>query len=300
MQQTVEPLVQLPANITLQSIKFNESKNTILEKSNYSFQLLGTYSDGVERIINDLTGIAYTTENSAILQLLDTKTIKGLLPGQSSVTATIGALSATLKLIVEQNPVLQQSLITNYYSVNQNTGPINLKWETYQEYNSKKFILERSLDKINFTQINEQLAKGTIYTPNTYTFNDNTDLNVVYYRLRLLNSNDVEVYSQTIQVSRGALSINNLNIGENKLLLYPNPLTSRMGTLSVYSFQNDEDASLKIYDVTGKLIYSKKCSILSNTEQKINFEMPSEAGNGIYLVQLQTKEFTKTVKLVVQ
>ncbi|WP_409025067.1 T9SS type A sorting domain-containing protein [Flavobacterium sp.] len=55
-----------------------------------------------------------------------------------------------------------------------------------------------------------------------------------------------------------------------------------------------------MYTISGKLIYSKQCSILGNKEQKVTFEMPSGASNGIYLVQIKTKEFAKTVKLVFQ
>ena len=301
VEHTVQPTVQLPANITLQSIKFNELENTILEKSDYPFQLLGTYSDGVERIINELTGITYTIEDNNIIQKVDSKVIKALLPGQSSVSATIGSLKATLNLIVEKNPVLLQSLITNYYAVNKITGPITLKWETYQEYNSKKFILERSLDNLNFTLINEQLGQGTVYQPKNYTFIDNATESKVFYRLRLLNTDDIEVYKQVIEVNRSTLSNENLDItiNKNELSLVPNPLQTTVGQLIMNSSFLDNDAKLSIYDLTGKLIFDKSCSIKEGS-QKIQFEMPYGSNNGIYLIQLKTKEFIKTIKLVLQ
>ena len=299
-EHTISPSIGMPQGLTLQSIKFDSEIVNMQESDSFKFGLLGTFSDNLERKINNLPGITYEVSNANCIIKSDAETIKSLIAGTSKFKATSGTLNATSNFTVVSNPNLMKTVVTDYYSVFQAVGPVTVKWNTFWQYQAKTFILERSTDNINFSQINEQQGLGTNYSPATYSFIDDTAENIIYYRLRILNINNVEVYSQTIQVSRGALSINNLNIGENKLLLYPNPLTSKIGTLSVYSFQNDEDASLKIYDVTGKLIYSKQCSILSNTEQKINFEMPSEAGNGIYLVQLQTKEFTKTVKLVVQ
>jgi hypothetical protein len=301
VQHTVEPTVQLPASITLQSIKFKESENTILEKSNYPFQLLGTYSDGIERVINDLPGIAYAIEDNTILQQLDSKTFKSLIPGESTVIATIGALTTTLNLLVDKNPILLQSLITNYYTISESNGPITLKWDTFQEYQSKKFILERSTDNINFTPINEQLGQGIIYEPKNYTYTDDTTENLVYYRLRLLNLDDFEVFNQTIVVNRSTLSNENLDlaINKNELSLAPNPLNSNVGELFTNSSFSDNDAKLSIYDLTGKLISNNSYNIKEGN-QKIQFEMPNGASNGIYLIQLKTKSYTKTIKLLLQ
>ncbi|WP_310557422.1 hypothetical protein, partial [Flavobacterium sp.] len=249
-ESSYEPIVQIPPTITLQSIRFDYSNIRIQELDNYQFELLGTYSDGVERRINELSGIAYTLGNATILQRIDDKTIKGTIPGETTFKIAIGILNTTLNVFVEENPVIKQSLITNFYTNYQNNNPVTIKWDTNQEYRSKKFILESSTDNVNFTQINEQLGSGTNYTPASYNFIDNTTESIIYYRLRLLNLDDAEVYNQTIQVNRSTLSINDAKFNSNKLVLSPNPLTENTGTLSVYSTLNDDNASLNIYTIS--------------------------------------------------
>jgi hypothetical protein len=300
-QHTVEPsaAVQLPQNITLQSIRFSKSEETIPEQSNYVFELLGMYSDGIERRINDLSGVVFTIGDQSIIQQINTKTIKGLIPGESTFKATVGALNTTVSIYVEENPSLRESIITDFYAqYDAPSSPINLKWNTYHEYRSKHFTLERSENNDqNFVEINQQLGRGTYYDPTNYNFTDNPGTDHVFYRLKLYNLDDELVYSQIIEVNRVVLSNATNQMPKNKLELVPNPLTTYTGNLLVQGSSLDNEALLNIYDINGKMVYSKKCNI-ENAVQKITFEIPSGAKNGIYLVQLKTKSFTKTVKLL--
>jgi hypothetical protein len=292
--------IEMPSSLILQSIKFSEKSIKIAERNQHRFKLLGLYSDNIEREINDLSTVSYSIENDLIISRTDSETIKTNIPGQSKLTATVGSLTANAEYIVVEDIALKQTIVTDYYADYQLTGPIKLNWKSLIEFNSNKFILEKSTDNITFTEINQQNGQGISYDIKNYNYIDNTVDNIVYYKLKATDTFNTEVYNQTIQVNRSALSINEAKFNTNKLVLSPNPLTENTGTLSVYSALNDDNASLNIYNISGKLIYTKQCSILSNTEQKIIFEMPSGASNGIYLVQLKTKEFSKTVKLVLE
>lgn len=291
--------VIIPPTVTLQSIRFENTDITIGEQNSSEFKLLGMYSDGVERRINDITGITYVIDNPTVLLKSDNSTVKGLLFGETTLTATVGTLTTTLNVFVEQNPILLQSLVTSFYAENQNTGPVTIKWDTYQEYNAKKFVLEKSLDNVTFVSINEPLASGTNYNPLTYSFIDNTTDENIYYRLKLLDINDLVAYNQVIQVNRSALATDNPKFIANELALTPNPLSEITGALSLKTTLNDSDATLNIYNISGRLIYTKKCYVVGGA-QRILFDMPTGSSKGIYLVQLKTKEFTKTLKLLYQ
>ncbi|MGH2664267.1 T9SS type A sorting domain-containing protein [Flavobacterium sp.] len=297
----VEPSfpVQLPQSITLQSIRFSKSEETIPEQSQYIFELLGMYSDGIERRINDLNGVVFTIGDQSILQQINSKIIKGLIPGESTFKATLGSLNTTISIYVEENPSLRQSIITDFYGqYDTPTSPIHLKWNTYHEYRSKHFTLERSENNDqNFVEINQQLGRGTYYNPTNYTFTDNTALEHVFYRLKLYNLDDELVYNQIIEINRAVLSNGTHQMAAPKLELVPNPLTTYTGSLLVQDLPLDNEAVLTIYDINGKMVCSKKCTIV-NGDQKIAFEIPTGAKNGIYLVQLKTKSFSKTVKLL--
>ncbi|WP_310555575.1 hypothetical protein, partial [Flavobacterium sp.] len=246
----LDKTIEIPTNVTLQSIKFAENVIEVSEKNQHRFKLLGMYSDNVEREINDLVGVTYTIEKDLIISRTDSETIKTNIPGQSKLTATIASLTAISRYDVVEDIALKKTIITDYFAEFQQTGPIKLNWKSLIEYNSNKFILERSTDNITFTEINQQNGLGISYDIKNYNYIDNTTDDIVYYRLKATDIFNTEVFNQTIQVNRSPLSINDAKFNSNKLVLSPNPLTENTGTLSVYSTLNDDNASLNIYTIS--------------------------------------------------
>jgi hypothetical protein len=288
-----------PAGATLQSIRYENPNITITEQTTSEFKLLGMYSDGIERRINDMTGITYVVDDPNIIQKTDPSTVKGLALGETTLVATVAGLNATLTVFVQLNPALLQSLVTSYYSEYTGLGPVSVKWDVYQQYRAQKFILERSSDNVAFAPLNEQLAAGTNYTPMNYSYIDNTTDELIYYRLKLIDLDNVVTYSNVIEVRRGALANTNFAINDNKIVLTPNPLLEETGGLLINSSIVDSNADLNIYNISGRLIFSKKCELKGGI-QTISFNMPIGASKGLYLVQIKTKEFTKTLKLLYQ
>ncbi|TGD59080.1 T9SS type A sorting domain-containing protein [Flavobacterium humi] len=297
-EHTVEANVSLPTGITLQSMKFAENKVTIPERGDHNYRLLGTFSDGVERMINDYAGIVYTLENNHVTRP-DFEIVKGETPGQCFLKATIATLTAQTEYTVEEDPTLRETLVTDFYATYNTTGPVTLNWATHHEYRSKKFILESSLDNVTFSPINEQPGQGTTYNPTNYHYDDPTSENVIYYRLRLLNLDDTEVFNKVIEVNRAPLSTNDPDLLLNTLRLTPNPLTVATGTIAVPAKWNGTQVTLNIYDSNGRQVASQDVNYVAGTTG-IPFDMPQGAGNGLYLVQLKTNTFVKTLKLIYQ
>ena len=294
-EHTITSSIQLPQSITLQSIRFEDDNVSMDENSTYKFNLLGTFSDNIERKINFYPGITYEISNSESLLRTDSETVKSLLPGQCKLKALIGTLNSKIDFIITNNSALQETIVTDYFSNFQSSGPITLKWNTFWEYRSKKFILESSSDNLNFTQINEQLGLGTNYNPYSYSYIDNTTSSLIYYRLRLLNIDDVEVYSQTILVNRAPLSIQTFK-NNDKIKIYPNPLLA-----SSFSIDLGKDAvkpKITIYNMNGSEILTlDKLEVING---KIIIQLPYKFSEGIYFVQIKTNEFVKTEKLIIQ
>jgi Secretion system C-terminal sorting domain/FRG1-like domain len=80
----------------------------------------------------------------------------------------------------------------------------------------------------------------------------------------------------------------------NKIVMYPNPIEN--GELSLKGFSPTETYELSITNLNGNVLFSEK--INSAKEQKIdlNHKFPS----GIYIVNVRSKEFNKTLRLVVK
>ena len=82
-----------------------------------------------------------------------------------------------------------------------------LQWKTSQENDVQKFVIERSIDNKNFTDIGEVISRGPGYQ---YRFED-TNLgrakSIFYYRLRIVNRDGTFDYSDALQVIASINSI---------------------------------------------------------------------------------------------
>lgn len=87
------------------------------------------------------------------------------------------------------------------------------------------------------------------------------------------------------------LGINQITIN-NKIYTYPNP-ASDIITLNIDNI-NNEDIILNIYNVTGTLARSE---LLRQNQKQINIV---DLSNGVYVVEIKTKEWTEKQKLIIQ
>jgi len=90
-----------------------------------------------------------------------------------------------------------------------------LSWSTADEVNTNKFILEKSIDAVNFSPVATILSKGG--TANNYSYNDakNDKGTTVYYRLKSIDNDASFHYSNKIKVVFAN--------GLTEISVYPNP-----------------------------------------------------------------------------
>lgn len=106
--------IQAPTNLSLQSIRYEDPDVEISEQQSLRFKLLGTYSDGIERRINDIVGSDYVIDNPEIIRRTSQDTVEGLLKqGETTLTATVGTLTATLNVFVNltQRGLVQKCIV---------------------------------------------------------------------------------------------------------------------------------------------------------------------------------------------
>jgi hypothetical protein len=78
----------------------------------------------------------------------------------------------------------------------------------------------------------------------------------------------------------------------NKAFVFPD-LAIDIVTLKIDN-SNYKDLEINIYDNTGEMVRSE---ILKQNQQQINI---GDLGNGIYLVEIKSKEWTEKQKLIIQ
>lgn len=82
------------------------------------------------------------------------------------------------------------------------------------------------------------------------------------------------------------------NIEKNSYSIFPNP-TSDFITLNIDNLTN-KDLTFNIYNMTGNLV---KSEMLQQNNQQINIR---DLNNGIYMVEIKTKEWTENQKLIIE
>jgi hypothetical protein len=180
--------------------------------------------------------------------------------------------------------------LSSFTAVNNNSH-IKLQWQTLYEQNSKHFIIQRSTDGINFTDIDKVTAAGNSNVPLTYNYTDVLPAMLqsaptVFYRLQV-----VDIDGQFLNSEIAAVHLNKKDI---QLLVFPNPVKD---VLQVQTNGLTGPATLSITDAAGRQVYTRDI-LLEQGSNSIPVKI-AQFSSGIYYVRLTngkdnfTKQFVK-------
>lgn len=164
-----------------------------------------------------------------------------------------------------------------------------LSWKTSDEINFKEYLLERSIDGINYNVISTIPAKGA--TSNNYEYSDDyaASSGIIYYRLKQIDIDGKFQYSNIVVVK--------LKIEHLEFSISPNPVTGPL-LLTIFSSNNTRVVVI-VNDVLGKTVL-KQDLILNTGINNINIQNKNSLINGTYFLRIVTKGIEKTSKFVVQ
>ncbi|MEO6541810.1 MAG: T9SS type A sorting domain-containing protein, partial [Ferruginibacter sp.] len=163
-----------------------------------------------------------------------------------------------------------------------------IHWKTAQEQNSSHYIIERSVDGVNWEMIGNLPAAVNSNTERNYFFTDNNPLQKNYYRIAQYDINDRVLYTDIQRLS--------CNITD-ALNIWPNPFHEKV--LINISVNHGSQAVIKVFDNKGSLIKIQKAGLLPGSNQltvdMINlpdgmYQFAIEWDNG------QNKKTTKVIK----
>jgi hypothetical protein len=117
----------------------------------------------------------------------------------------------------------------------------------------------------------------------------NTKNEIVYFRIKQVNKDGSEVYSDVVKVGQGI--IEDLIVGQN----FPNPFNPT--TLIEFELLQDADVEVKVFDLAGKEVAILHSGFLSSGEYKFKFDA-SGFPSGIYLYQISTPLSSQTKKMI--
>lgn len=194
-------------------------------------------------------------------------------------TNAAGVAVDDLEIAGPLNQILPLSLTT--FKAFKNNADILLTWNTQNEQNVSRYIVERGNDGSIFTEIGTVNARNQLN--DTYNYTDMISqlairpTGYLYYRLRMIDVNGNYKYSPIARISL---------VENNAITIGPNPFTDQ---LFVYS--SSEIKRVTIFDMSGKQLFSTT----SVTGNKISINQP--LARGTYLVRIETADGTETRKL---
>lgn len=167
-----------------------------------------------------------------------------------------------------------------YFSaVKQNQKDAFIQWQTSQEVNHKKFVLQRKAGTNNWLDIAIFNGDGDSYTTKNYQFYDvDYKKGVYYYRLLDLSNDNKETYS----------IIKSLTFNKNETFsVFPNPAIHQINIV----INQLEPYDLFIYNVAGKVISREKIAV--KVYQKNISNLPS----GTYYIKAVSRKEASIIKI---
>ncbi|MEO7311130.1 MAG: pectinesterase family protein [Chitinophagaceae bacterium] len=123
---------------------------------------------------------------------------------------------------------------------------IKVWWTTANEINLSSFVVERSVDGINFTGAGSVNATNTT-AANNYSFVDaNIVATVIYYRLKSIDRDGHYKYSRTVVLNSKL---------KDRMTIYPNPSTS---FITITHSKANTNAVVAVYAADGRQLIVKK------------------------------------------
>jgi hypothetical protein len=162
---------------------------------------------------------------------------------------------------------------------------LNLTWATATEKNAQRFVIERSENGRDFTEIGSVPATGNSKGKRTYTFEDqNLIIGRMYYRLK---SVDFDGYTESFNVVFVDVTV------PTRVELFPNPSAGVFTNVKL-NFEPSEDAHYEIYDSRGFIIEKGSISI----EGVLPFATKLKPGT--YLFNYVSTTHSETIRFVVR
>jgi hypothetical protein len=208
--------------------------------------------------------------------------------GTCSSTDYVDAFAGTVPCTL---PVVLKNFTAD---INRTTCAVTLNWESHTEENAAAYLIERSVDGINYQAIQELAAKGNSNTVQRYAWEDNSVAGVMYYyRLKMVDNDASFTYSGVIKVNLPCFS-------GLQMQVTPSPITRKQPVqVSIQATASVNRGTLEVRNMAGQLLYSYPVVLTSGNNR---ITLPYTVANaGTYIIELKDKgRSLLTTKFIVQ
>jgi hypothetical protein len=304
-QQAAPQILNMPVNLPMYGAPGVESVSTVALNSYHTI----TQSAPAVNIDAGSVTLSYgTAENVTVNNRRGITIVKDSVPHDTWLhlyATSIDSVSST-KLIRSTRPFYSFSDFTLGYLIdvplpltlirfkaNLVKNGVSSNWTTAHEQKMESLVLERSIDGRFFQTISTQKPKGLNGGLSQYQYLDEQAFNLgvgkLYYRLRLVDQDGAESFSQTEVVLLNQQALQDMT-------LYPQPFDKDL--VIGIALEASETVELNLTDVLGKSLWKKSLVLEKGfTESVLNL---NELAKGTYLLQVKTQAGSAVRKVVKQ
>ncbi len=183
--------------------------------------------------------------------------------------------------VISRAPEINITVFSSYCSI---------EWSNRDNQKPKNFIVEKSKDGNNFSEVFRTTADEDLNK--IYYYSDKRDdyENITFYRVRQINYDGSEVYSASLKVGQSAKK-EKIKVGQN----YPNPFNPE--TSFAVEMPENTEALITVYDLVGKSIKVLHDGPLNKGTHTFNFN-GSSLPSGIYLYEVKTPSASVIKKMI--
>jgi hypothetical protein len=224
----------------------------------------------------------------------------------TSVSNNFGAVSGANGILVQnitlsqlppkmetcQGTIILPIDLLDFKAAYQSNNTVLVSWTASNEMNTSYFEVERSIDGANFTSLGNVSVNTSAGESHSYDFNDYLQAvksPVLYYRLKMVNTDGSFSYSKTAVVS--------LDQTNATFSIFPNPTTD----YAVLRFYSDKQsvAMMRLMDNSGREIMYKSFTINTGTNN-VMVDQLNTLPKGVYIVQVVVNNSLYNNKLIKQ
>jgi hypothetical protein len=182
--------------------------------------------------------------------------------------------------------------LVSFVATKQHTGA-KLNWVTSSEINNSGFDIQRSVDGKNFVSVGFVKGVGNSNKVNKYQFIDeaafvSTNAPVLYYRLRQVDLDGKETYTQVVSLTSEQVMIKDVAV-------YPNPFASNIDVK--YNAALAGEAIISIVDMSGRTMTSQSIYV-EHGANNIAITNLSQLDKGVYILSIIQNGETTIKKMV--
>jgi hypothetical protein len=162
----------------------------------------------------------------------------------------------------------------------------NLNWQTAQEVNADRFVIERSQDGEHFIPIGSSPAEGTGTSGYAYAFEDgDVPQGTSYYRLREEDLDGTYAFSEIKAVYRSSAAA---------LFVSPNP---NNGSFTILLTGQNSVVNVQVHNALGTLLYETNQAAAKEIILPISL---TGQRPGLYIVSVTNDQTTLSAKVVIE